>query len=1176
MAPLKRFRSGEASNDGDGDFENLQQETTARKRARLSEVASQATGETRTLHDDNSSDDEDSSSDENDTRSQQDDVPHDLSELPTFLRREQAKEPVWDKRTTREEQLEELATQRATQRNDQRAERLRGNLQNSIAEAGVVESIQCINFMCHSNLRVTLGPLINFIVGQNGSGKSAVLTGLTICLGGKATSTNRGGKLSKLIKTGEESGSVTVKLKNTGSSAYRHDVYGDSISVERYFTINGQSGFKLRSEMGRIISTKKAELQEIIDYFALQFDNPMNILSQDLARQFIGTSNPSEKYRYFVKGTQLEQLDQDYRLLEETTELMNTKLGEKHDVLDSLKNKKLEAAERLRQAQRLTSLRAKITERQHQMAWAQVEEQEKVRDDVRTEFADAERNIHEAEAKAETLSRAFEDAERRVSEAEDAAKALWAEVSPIEKDKEKENEEYVKKRSEMQKLLSEQRIIGDEIRSANSKIQKFKAEIEEELRRLEEINGGSHARKVQEFEEKQTETAEARRVYERHRENAHQLQMRLRDAEKAVDEAMRPIDAKEQEIRQCEDRLRTLMKDQGHQQTTAFPRNIDTLLRAIRQETRFSEAPVGPVAHHIRLLKPQWSSILETSFGGILNGFVVTSKGDQSILSAIMRKVGCQCPILIGNKNCIDTSDHEPSPEFQTILRIVQIDNELVRNQLIITQGIEQTLLIENRSEAHTTMFEGERLRNVKQCFCMNPHRRGAGVRFYYTGFGEAASGYIRPYPTSPRMKTDTEAQINFQRQTLQQLQQEKNTLEQQFRQTRNNVKLCKQEIVRHQQQENDLKVRWQQAEAYLGPLQDAIDADVGREARLDTLKEELKRAEASKSLNEGQYTNNAEEREAVKEQLRAYKAKLDEFDVMIEQKSTGAREADVDVTMAANHRQTTLREKNRAFEGINHWKGEKLAIEGKLQEMDDRVANFIEGASKVSERVNVPPNETAATLDQKLERLMKELETWRKTMKATPEQLEIAAYEAESQYETAKKQFHDHTVMVQELKKCRYTRREKWTKIRQYIVARARIQMIHALSNRAYRGKMLVDHNKRELDIHVEPDETKEGGGGRDTKTLSGGEKSFSTICLLLSLWEAMGAPIRGLDEFDVFMDAANRKVSLGMIVEFARLSSGRQFIIITPQDIPTEFGPDVKITRMRAPERGQQTIAF
>ena len=39
--------------------------------------------------------------------------------------------------------------------------------------------------------------------------------------------------------------------------------------------------------------------------------------------------------------------------------------------------------------------------------------------------------------------------------------------------------------------------------------------------------------------------------------------------------------------------------------------------------------------------------------------------------------------------------------------------------------------------------------------------------------------------------------------------------------------------------------------------------------------------------------------------------------------------------------------------------------------------------------------------------------------------------------------------------------------------------------------------------------------GTRKEAKALSGGEKSFSTICLLMTLWEAVGAPIRCLDEF-------------------------------------------------------------
>lgn len=97
-----------------------------------------------------------------------------------------------------EERFEEQATQFVSQ---QRNKEL---VDNEAAENGIVESVTCTNFMCHSFLEIQLGPLINFIIGHNGSGKSAVLTALTVCLGGKAAATNRGGSLKSFIKEGEE------------------------------------------------------------------------------------------------------------------------------------------------------------------------------------------------------------------------------------------------------------------------------------------------------------------------------------------------------------------------------------------------------------------------------------------------------------------------------------------------------------------------------------------------------------------------------------------------------------------------------------------------------------------------------------------------------------------------------------------------------------------------------------------------------------------------------------------------------------------------------------------------------------------------------------------------------------------------------------------------------------
>jgi len=154
--------------------------------------------------------------------------------------------------------------------------------------------------------------------------------------------------------------------------------YGDSIIVERHFTKSGTSGFKLKSANGRVISTKRADLDDICDYYALQIENPMNVLSQDNARQFITTSSPYEKYKFFVRGVQLEQLDHDYGVLEETIDSIESKLGTRHDDIKILFDRKEKAQVQLAMSDRHQTIRDRMRVLRRQMAWAQVEEQEQV------------------------------------------------------------------------------------------------------------------------------------------------------------------------------------------------------------------------------------------------------------------------------------------------------------------------------------------------------------------------------------------------------------------------------------------------------------------------------------------------------------------------------------------------------------------------------------------------------------------------------------------------------------------------------------------------------------------------------------------------------------------------------------------------------------------------------
>ena len=51
-------------------------------------------------------------------------------------------------------------------------------------ENGVITFIEVVDFKNHEHMRVDLGPGVNFLLGENGSGKSALLAAIIVALGG--------------------------------------------------------------------------------------------------------------------------------------------------------------------------------------------------------------------------------------------------------------------------------------------------------------------------------------------------------------------------------------------------------------------------------------------------------------------------------------------------------------------------------------------------------------------------------------------------------------------------------------------------------------------------------------------------------------------------------------------------------------------------------------------------------------------------------------------------------------------------------------------------------------------------------------------------------------------------------------------------------------------------------
>ncbi|KAK5173184.1 Structural maintenance of chromosomes protein 6 [Saxophila tyrrhenica] len=1069
-----------------------------------------------------------------------------------------------------DEEDDELLDLRATQvvQKEHRQHR-----DNRASEQGVIEEVFCRNFMCHSKLRIKLGPLINFIIGHNGSGKSAVLTALTMCLGGKATATNRGASLKSLIKEGTDSATLAVKIKNQGDGSYKPDLYGRSITVERHFTRAGTSGFKLKNEHDKVISTKKADLDDILDFYAFQLDNPINVLTQDMARQFLSNSSPGDKYKFFIRGTQLEVLDADYKLMEENLDNIEEKCRTREQDISILKEKMEEAEVRKKRLEKTQSMSEKIERIRWQHAWAQVEEQEQMLEGYEQAVREARENVQEKTDAAGTVDGVYEGQNQSFESAKRTQHDLQEQLQPLQEACDAAKVKMEANKTSMSDIKAQERNCREEMKNIKKVMSRLEADIQKEKDILAGAEGDEHLARMNRLEELREEAEAKKQEYEEHLNGLAALQERETAAAQAAKVGQEPFQRCMQAVEEADGRLKRLQNSQG-QQWSAFRPRMENLVRAINNETRFRTKPVGPMGKHIRILKPEWTSPIEKTMGGNLEAFIVTSKEDQNLLSQLMNRMNCRAPIMIGHPARLDVTGKEPAEDIDTMLRILDIDNDLVRNSIIINQAAEQMALIPEPAQAHAFMFKGAKPHNVRVTLA-RAAERGAAIRYEWSQRGASKASDVPAFQGPSRMTTDIQDQIRMQHEARAQAMRERDDAREAKRRLEEAHKAASANIRKFKGREQQLKVQYQQAEDEIEQQQALIDRNRPEDGKLQELERQLRDAKVESDSQGSSFQDIINAMDDLNNDARGIKAALDGATSELATAQKNVERAERRVDDLATKRQKALQEKNLAIQLIDQAHKEQTEAEGRLDTHKNHVAAFVEQAKQVSRRVEVPEGMTAAKLDARLDKLLDDRRRLHEEAGGTQEELNIAALERRTEYEEAAAGLKEMEVFAKELKGTLNDRHDRWKKFRRIISSRARTNFQYLLSERNFRGRCIMDHTNKELDIKVEPDLSKSSDAGRATKTLSGGEKSFSTICLLLSIWDAMGSPIRCLDEFDVFMDNVNRATSMRMMIAAARKAVGRQFVLITPQSMDSvSYGDDVKVNRMSDPERGQTTL--
>lgn len=278
---------------------------------------------------------------------------------------------------------------------------------------------------------------------------------------------------------------------------------------------------------------------------------------------------------------------------------------------------------------------------------------------------------------------------------------------------------------------------------------------------------------------------------------------------------------------------------------------------------------------------------------------------------------------------------------------------------------------------------------------------------------------------------------------------------------------------------------------------------------------------------------------------------------------------------MLQTQRDQLIQQKHNLEQEKTKLENGKVEVEKKLEEqkavvaqLQDEVKKITEQAQEVSEeRVNT--QKTRKALEAELKKITQSINEKEKQM-GNREEITKECEIKRKGYDETKKAIANSKSLLERMDMALKQRVAQWYQYRSFIAMRAKFMFIRSLEHRGYNGQLKFNHSENKLALLVQ---TKESKVTRDTKQLSGGERSFSTVCFLLALWEATECPFRALDEYDVFMDAVNRRISTSMIIDAANLAKNRQFILISPQDMSgVKLSSDVTVVRLEPPERSSR----
>lgn len=1004
--------------------------------------------------------------------------------------------------------------------------------------AGILLSVHMINFLKHDNLLIDLKPHVNFITGRNGSGKSSILVALAVGLGSNSKTSGRGNNMVGLIKDGRNEATIIITIKNI-PSGYKMEQYGDKIVVTRKLRRTGTQSYEISNFPKG--GNAHDELVRILQFYNIQIDNPCSIMHQDTAREFIGSSSPQRKYDLFMRGTLLTALKNDMNKITTNINLVEQKKDERlleQKEVNDVFSKVQEQYETVEEAQ---DIKNRINDLENELVWSYYRISATKRDKIEADLQNAQNRLEEANQALEVKRKAAEEAKRNKEESEKRVSNALKEVQKIkaEKDKVAKQLDTIKiNRSNKKRELV--RLTNQISRSQSELTKKNKEKSDLERKKEDHDNNNERNRKIAELEEKETE---AQRELNNVEGELNEIIERYRGTEPILQNIKIDLHDKEAEYKSISEKLTSI------QNVYSTNTQTNSLTNQIRNQShRFSFPPIGPLSLYITLKDQSWGIAVQQIIGNLLDCFIVNSHEDELEL----RKMAGKQPsfsIIIGDYTRPRFNYNTNTPKgCQLMIDIINIKSEEItgrskRSQATITantRDIITNFLIDIKVVDRILCTEDETLAR-KIAFSQNHQYMTivkSGVQYKYQNGYEVRSG---AQSKQCRIGID-------ETQRIAQLEAKKNNAAQERDEIKKRFSEANKEMARLKDSRKQLERRRQECKDNLIRIQKKLrsvpDEASDFDTKLNVIIESIQSIEESIANDQNKLPELEKEIDKLKNDKSSLLEQINSFSGELFKADDFKKESDKYYNLERN----AQIELDKAQRVKNQIDGQIAKLNEDSIKTKEEAATTLVKARQHSPQCEQQYQNTARPTEQLIDFLKSERKKYENAQKLSGLDFEEITLQYNKVFNEVKKAqifIEELNEFISKANQALQERQKKLDSIFHSIKRRTKMSFYNYQRKRQYAGKLHFRHDEQIIDMAVR---SKADTEFTDVANLSGGEKSYCLVSLLLSLWEVMECPFYCVDEFDVFMDDINRQAATNLLIQGASVMENRQFIFITP----------------------------